>query len=266
MAGTAASSNRARGGRGAEGRCSRRRHGIGQHVDISIAETHFGGVNRRPATAIAYQFSGRKSPRAAGAGSGHAQGIYPAPMATWISPTPGSAPIDCRTCSPCRLAHDPRYNDPIQRMDPYVIEEWNTYFLVWCLERTKREVWAEGQRARELCAPLFSMDDLFNDEHFRGPRILDQDRTPELGGWSFPAGRSRWQAAAGSSDGRRRCRPAHRRSAAGVRHQSSQAERDRKAGGGAMNPKPLEGIRVIDLCVVWAGPFATMCLATSVPR
>ena len=28
-----------------------------------------------------------------------------------------------------------------------------------------------------------------------------------------------------------------------------------------MSPKPLEGIRVIDFCVVWAGPFATMLLA-----
>jgi crotonobetainyl-CoA:carnitine CoA-transferase CaiB-like acyl-CoA transferase len=27
-----------------------------------------------------------------------------------------------------------------------------------------------------------------------------------------------------------------------------------------VNPKPLEGVRVIDLCVVWAGPFATMLL------
>lgn len=27
-----------------------------------------------------------------------------------------------------------------------------------------------------------------------------------------------------------------------------------------MTPKPLEGVRVIDLCVVWAGPFATMLL------
>ncbi|MGE0598499.1 MAG: CaiB/BaiF CoA transferase family protein [Dehalococcoidia bacterium] len=27
-----------------------------------------------------------------------------------------------------------------------------------------------------------------------------------------------------------------------------------------MSPKPLDGVRVIDLCVVWAGPFATMLL------
>ncbi|GIW13826.1 MAG: CoA transferase [Tepidiforma sp.] len=27
-----------------------------------------------------------------------------------------------------------------------------------------------------------------------------------------------------------------------------------------MTPKPLDGVRVIDLCVVWAGPFATMLL------
>ncbi|MEO9255847.1 MAG: CoA transferase, partial [Tepidiformaceae bacterium] len=56
---------------------SSKRHGIGQHVDISIAETHFGGVDRRHATAIAYQFSGRKSVRAASAGGGMPQGIYP---------------------------------------------------------------------------------------------------------------------------------------------------------------------------------------------
>jgi crotonobetainyl-CoA:carnitine CoA-transferase CaiB-like acyl-CoA transferase len=28
-----------------------------------------------------------------------------------------------------------------------------------------------------------------------------------------------------------------------------------------MSPRPLDGVRVVDLCVVWAGPFATMLLA-----
>jgi crotonobetainyl-CoA:carnitine CoA-transferase CaiB-like acyl-CoA transferase len=28
-----------------------------------------------------------------------------------------------------------------------------------------------------------------------------------------------------------------------------------------MTPRPLDGVRVVDLCVVWAGPFATMLLA-----
>ena len=27
-----------------------------------------------------------------------------------------------------------------------------------------------------------------------------------------------------------------------------------------MSPKPLEGVRIVDLCVVWAGPFATMLM------
>ena len=42
---------------------SSRRHGIGQHVDISLAETHLGGCDRHHATAIAYQFSGRRTNR-----------------------------------------------------------------------------------------------------------------------------------------------------------------------------------------------------------
>src|SRR5690606_9606969 len=54
------------------------RHGIAQRVDVSLAETHFGGVDRRHATAIGYQFSGRKSGRASGnAAVGMPNGIYP---------------------------------------------------------------------------------------------------------------------------------------------------------------------------------------------
>ena len=164
-----------------------KRFGIGQHVDISLAETHFGGVDRRHATAIAYQFSGRKTIRAAGGGAGMPQGIYPC--------ADGYVEFTNASLRPDRvddmLGHpdwnqQPQFQDPVKRLDPYVIEEWNTYFLTWCLERTKREIWAEARRAKVLCGPLFSMEDLFEDEHFRGRGFWAHTRHPELGDVEFP--------------------------------------------------------------------------------
>ncbi|GIW56826.1 MAG: formyl-CoA transferase [Nitrospiraceae bacterium] len=164
-----------------------KRFGIGQHVDVSLAETHFGGVDRRHATAIAYQFSGRKTIRAAGGGAGMPQGIYPC--------ADGYVEFTNASLRPDRvddmLGHpdwnqDPRFNDPVQRLDPYVIEEWNTYFLTWCLERTKREIWEEARRAKVLCGPLFTMEDLFEDEHFRGRGFWARIQHPELGEVEFP--------------------------------------------------------------------------------
>ena len=157
-----------------------RRHGIGQRVDISIAETHFGGVDRRHATAIASQYSGRKTMRAASAGAGMPQGIYPCADG-YVDFT--NAGIYARTAWSDMLAHadwldDPRFNDPMQRMDPFVIEEWNAFFLSWCLERTKREMWAEARRAKVLCAPLFTMEDLFTDDHFRDRGFLVEGAAP----------------------------------------------------------------------------------------
>src|SRR4029079_1514670 len=65
-------------------------------------------------------------------------------------------------------AMEPRYFDREQRLKPDVIEEWNAQFLVWCIERTKRDVWTEARRAKVMCGPLFTMQDLFEDDHFRG--------------------------------------------------------------------------------------------------
>lgn len=163
------------------------RHGIGQHVDISIAETHFGGVDRRHATAIGFQFSGRKSERAASAAGGMPQGIYPC--------ADGYVDFTNAGLRPDRVAEmlnhadwldDPRFNDPVQRMDPFVIEEWNVHFLGWCLERTKREVWAEARRANVMCGPLFSMEDMSTDEHFRNRGFWAKATHPDLGEVEMP--------------------------------------------------------------------------------
>lgn len=178
---------------------SSRRHGIGQHVDISIAETHFGGVDRRHATAIAFQFSGRKTLRVASAGGGMPQGIYPC--------ADGYVDFTNAALYPERvddmLGHpdwnqDPRYSDPIQRLDPFLIEEWTANFLGWILPRTKREVWAEARRAKVLCGPLFTVEDMFIDDHFRDRGFWTSVEHPVMGKVEIPGrplmmGKGGWQ-------------------------------------------------------------------------
>jgi crotonobetainyl-CoA:carnitine CoA-transferase CaiB-like acyl-CoA transferase len=164
-----------------------KRHRIGQHVDVAISETHLGGVDRRHATAIAYQFSGRKTLRAATAGGGMPQGIYPC--------ADGYVDFTNAALYPDRvdemLDHpewnqDPRFQDPLQRLDPFIVEEWNAYFLGWMLERTKREVWAEARRAKLLCGPLFTVEDMFNDKHFRDRGFWTSVDHPDLGHVKMP--------------------------------------------------------------------------------
>jgi len=67
-----------------------------------------------------------------------------------------------------------------------VIEEWNVHFLQWCLERTKREAWAEARRAKVLCAPLFTMQDMFEDDHFRDRGFWQSVDHPDLGSVEIP--------------------------------------------------------------------------------
>lgn len=164
-----------------------KRHGIGQHVDISLAETHFGGVDRRHATAIAYQFSGRKTLRVASHGGGMPGGIYPCADGYVDFTNAGLYPdrVKDMVGNP-EWMDDPRYSDPAQRINPAVIEEWNANFIVWCLERTKREIWAEARRARVLCGPMFTMEDLFTDPHFRERGFWATVGHPALGEVTLP--------------------------------------------------------------------------------
>jgi len=164
-----------------------KRFGIGQHVDISLAETQFGGVDRRHATAIAYQFSGRKSERSISGASGMPQGIYPCADGYVDFTNAGlyqDRVIDMLG-SP-EWACDPRYADPANRVNPEIVDEWNAQFLPWCIERTKREIWAEARRAKLLCGPLFTMEDLYNDEHFRSRGFWEKVLHPVMGEVEMP--------------------------------------------------------------------------------
>jgi len=173
-----------------------RRSGVGQHVDVSIAETHLGGVDRRHATAIAYQFSGRRTLRTAGAGGGMPQGIYACADGYVDFTNAALYPERVMDMIGEEWARDPRYLDPLNRLNPEIVEEWNAQFIVWCIERTKRQIWAEARRAKVLCGPLFTMEDLFEDRHFRDRGFWEQVEHPVIGAFEMP-GRPFLMAAGG---------------------------------------------------------------------
>jgi crotonobetainyl-CoA:carnitine CoA-transferase CaiB-like acyl-CoA transferase len=175
-------------------------HGIGQHVDIALAETHLGGVDRRLAAEIAYQFSGYRTVRTPAAAAGTPHGIYPC--------ADGFVDFTSAFIYPDRVAEmlghpawlaDPRFADPAAlRTNPALVEEWNVYFLGWCLERTKREIWDAARRARVICGPLFTTRDLYEDAHFRERGFWTAIAHPvmgavEMAGRPFIMGRGGWQ-------------------------------------------------------------------------
>jgi crotonobetainyl-CoA:carnitine CoA-transferase CaiB-like acyl-CoA transferase len=265
-----------------------RRHGIGQHVDVALADTQLGSVDRRMAAAIAFQFSGHHTVRAAAMGAGTPQGIYPC--------ADGYVDFTSGFIYPERVAEmlghpdwlrEERFSDPAKlRTSPALIAEWNVYFLEWCLARTKREIWEEARRARLLCGPLFTMADLHEDEHFRSRGFwasIDHAAmgTVEMAGRPFIMEQGGWQlrrpapllgehteevmrelSMAGSE---KVARTAARSTTAGTPQPIAGSQRqpghDRPIAQDSRNRRPLDGIRVVDLCVVWAGPFGTMLLA-----
>ena len=164
-----------------------RRFGIAQRVDISLAETHFGGVDRRHATAIGFQFSGRKSGRSGAAAGGMPNGIYPC--------ADGYVEFAAAGVRPDRIldmlgfpdwALDAKFQDPLVATKPDLVEEWNANFLAWCIERTKREIWAEARRAKVLCGPLFSVKDMYEDNHFRDRGFWSQIEHAAMGTVELP--------------------------------------------------------------------------------
>jgi crotonobetainyl-CoA:carnitine CoA-transferase CaiB-like acyl-CoA transferase len=165
-----------------------RRFGTAQRVDISLAETHFGGVDRRHATAIGFQYSHRKTGRSSAAAvGGMPNGIYPC--------ADGYVEFAAAGVRPDRIldmlgypewALDPKFQDPLVATKPDLVEEWNAQFLGWCVERTKREVWAEARRAKVLCGPLFSVQDMYEDNHFRDRGFWARIEHAALGSVELP--------------------------------------------------------------------------------
>jgi len=165
-----------------------RYQGVGQHVDFAIVDSHLVGVDRRHASVVGEQYSGRKTLRPPAAPpAGLLSGLYRCADG-WIELAGGGARFrNARTF----LGHpewmaDPKWDDPAIQYDPDAMTEFNTHFAGWLMSHSKREIWQAARRARIICGPLFTVEEVFEDANFRQRGLWQQAKTLEMGSFEFP--------------------------------------------------------------------------------
>ena len=143
-----------------------------QHVDVSLMETQIGTIDRRMSMLLAYQYNGEISKRSATAtAGGYPNGVFIC-LDGYVQIAGGRNYFErvvAMMGAPDVLL-DERWYEPEAQYDPELEDEFNAYFIPWCLERTKLEIWHSAQEAGVLSAPVNAASDLVNDKelHRRG--------------------------------------------------------------------------------------------------
>ncbi|MEO8540154.1 MAG: CoA transferase, partial [bacterium] len=236
---------------------SSQQQGVGQWVDFSIADSHFLGADRRHVSTIAYEFSGRRTVRASRSNRAVLAGVYPCADG-WVEFTGASNRMDrfAAMLGQPEWLQDPKWQQRATLLDPDSAAELEAYFFEWLSEHTKREIWAAARDARVLCGPLFDIAEISEDAHFRDRGFWTKVSHPVLGEVTIP-GRpltmpnAPWEM--------RMPAPLLDQHRAEILAGLDTPPRDARPAS-AHPTLPLEGVRVIDLCVVWAGPFSTLLL------
>ena len=143
-----------------------------QHVDVSLMETQIGTIDRRMSMLLAYQYNGEISKRSATAtAGGYPNGVFIC-LDGYVQIAGGRNYFErvvAMMGAPDVLL-DERWYEPEAQYDSELEDEFNAYFIPWCLERTKLEIWHSAQEAGVLSAPVNAASDLVNDKelHQRG--------------------------------------------------------------------------------------------------
>ena len=155
---------------------------IGQHVDVSIMETQLGTQDRRTSSLVGYQYTGENNPRVPLSTAGYPIGIYPC-QDGYFDLLGGLVYFSrvVRMLGEPDFLKDPKWYTPTAQTDPDLKEEFEAYFLAWCMEHTRNEIWEIGQAASVLCAPVNTVEDVINDPVLAERGSFDQLRHPEVG-------------------------------------------------------------------------------------
>lgn len=247
--------------------------GQGQVIDCALTETQLAGIDRRAPTLMAYAYSGKLGARTAGAGG--LPRIWPC-RDGYVDLALGSGRMWPRALEmlgrPENLL-DPRFLDPTALAQPALRDEFVATVLTWSVERSKQEVWRAAQAARVMSGPINTIADVFADPTLRARGVFATVDHPVAGRLEQPARpfvMSRTPAAPprpapllGQHTAEVLAETLARGTASDADTAPKRAEAPASPGAGqaAIGRLPLAGVRVADLTVVWAGPFAAHILA-----
>ncbi len=164
-----------------------RMQGVGQHVDFSIADSHLCGADRRHVSPIAFEFSGRRTPRAPAEARAVLAGVYPC-QDGFVEFSAAGLRIDRLAAmlgNPDWLA-DPKWFRQAAFLDPDLAAEFEGHFYAWLMDHSKREIWSRARGARVLCGPLFTTEEIFEDPHFRDRGFWVTANHAEMGAVEMP--------------------------------------------------------------------------------
>ncbi|MQF49013.1 CoA transferase [SAR202 cluster bacterium AC-647-N09_OGT_505m] len=254
----------------------------GQHVDVSIFETQLGSINGRTGSLVQYQYTGDKGQRLGPIRGGYPSGVYPCADG-YISVSGGGArwPRVADTMGRPDLV-DSYYGTTMGQLDLDAREEFETtIWLPWILERTMEEVVAEGQANEMLIGPILTIDQAVdNHQQLAFRNYFVEIDHPVAGEFRYPGApifnnNGWWNihrpapmlGQHNSEVLEDELRISGMSGSAGLEG-SSLAELRTEVGvdsasieqSGERNKLPLEGIRIVDMTVIFAGPYGTMFL------
>jgi crotonobetainyl-CoA:carnitine CoA-transferase CaiB-like acyl-CoA transferase len=169
---------------------------VGEHIDISLFETHAGTVDRRSTFLTAYAYTGEVIRRQVSGPSGMLpRGIYPC-LDGYISIHVAHEwwPRLARMLDRPDLLTDPKFATPAARTDVEHQAEFDAFFYPWLLERGKQEIMERAQAARVLATAVNTPEEVMGDPHFRARSFFVEVPHPDAGHVTQPGAPFRMSA------------------------------------------------------------------------